>query len=201
MFAYFRGELVASSPGEAVIDVMGVAYLLSISDSTFRRLPAPGREVTLLAHLQVKEDLMQLYGFIDEEERQLFRLLLSITGVGPKLALAILSGLPVQEIQEAIMANVPEKLFGITGVGRKTAGRIILELRDRILKLHEKGAKGKTAVAIPALNVSEDALQALVTLGFSKSSAEEAVTAALQGMEQPRVEEVVRIALQHIRNH
>ena len=99
MFAYFRGELVASSPGEAVIDVMGVAYLLSISDSTFRRLPLPGSEVTLLAHLQVKEDLMQLYGFIDEEERQLFRLLLSITGVGPKLALAILSGLPVQEIQ------------------------------------------------------------------------------------------------------
>ncbi|ANT64207.1 MULTISPECIES: Holliday junction branch migration protein RuvA [Prosthecochloris] len=201
MFAYFRGELVVSSREEAVVDVVGVGYLLSISDSTFRRLPALGSEVTLLAHLQVKEDLMQLYGFIDEEERQLFRLLLSITGVGPKLALAILSGLPVQEIQEAIMANVPEKLFGITGVGRKTAGRIILELRDRILKLHEKGAKGKTAVSMPALDVSEDALQALLTLGFSKSSAEEAVSAALQGMDRPSVEEVVRIALQHIRNH
>ncbi|HED31468.1 MAG TPA: Holliday junction branch migration protein RuvA [Prosthecochloris aestuarii] len=200
MYAYFRGELIAASLEEAVVEVAGVGYRLLISGSTFRRLPSPGARVTLLSHLYVKEDVMQLFGFLEEEERQLFRLLLSISGVGPKLALAILSGLPVEEIQEAIMDNMPEKLVGITGVGKKTAGRIILELRDRILKL-QATRPVKTAASTGPSAFLDDALQALLTLGFSRTLAQQALQKALESRTAGTVEELVRDALQHIRNH
>ncbi len=200
MYAYFRGELISSSRDNAIVDVGGVAYRLLISNSTYRQLPPAGSRVKLLAHLHVKEDVMQLFGFIEEEERQLFLLLLSISGVGPKLALAILSGLPVEDIQEAIMSNKPETLFGITGVGRKTAARIILELRDRILKL-QQNRTGTTVASVSAASLSDDALQALLTLGFSRTSAQQAVARALEAMDNPGVEDLVRESLQHIRNH
>lgn len=198
MFTYFRGELIEASPDDAVIDVSGVGYRLLISATTYHQLPEPGSQVLVLAHLHVKEDLMQLYGFLDEEERQLFRLLLSISGVGPKLALAILSGLQVQEIQEAIVSNMPERLFAISGVGKKTSARIVLELRDRILKLRPPGG------ATPSSRVSEgsmrdDAINALVTLGFSRSVAQKAVSGAQATLKDPQVEDLVRDALFAIR--
>ncbi|MBF0586838.1 Holliday junction branch migration protein RuvA [Prosthecochloris sp. N3] len=200
MYAYFRGELIESSPEEAIVEVAGIAYHFLVSGRTSRELPGPGADVTLLAHLYVKEDLMQLFGFSDEEERQLFRLLLSISGVGPRLALAILSGLDVEEIQEAIMANMPERLVGITGVGKKTAARIILELRDRILKL-QVHRKVRHASESPGSSLLDDALQALLTLGFSKNAALLAVRKAQETASCSEVEELVREALQHTRNH
>ena len=139
MFAYFRGKLVSVLPEEAIVEVSGIAYRLLISATTSRHLPEPGNEVLLFSHLYVREDALQLYGFSCEEERQLFRLLLLTSGVGPKLALAVLSGLQVQDVHDAILANSPERLYGISGVGKKTAARIILELRDKILKLTPSG--------------------------------------------------------------
>lgn len=199
MFAYFRGKLASLLPEEAVVEVSGIAYQLLISAATFRQLPEQGSEVLLFAHLVVREDLLQLYGFSREEERQLFRLLLLATGVGPKIALALLSGLSVQDIHEAILADSPERLYGITGVGKKTAAKIILDLRDRILKLSPLSAIASSD-GIPSSRLRDDAVNALVTLGFSRIVAQKAVTAIVEQTPQFTVEEVIKAALLSIHN-
>ncbi len=199
MFAYFRGKLASLLPEEVVIEVSGVAYQLLISATTHRQLPEQGSEVLLFAHLVVREDLLQLYGFSREEERQLFRLLLLTSGVGPKLALALLSGLQVQDIHEAILANAPERLYGITGVGKKTAARIILELRDKILKLSPVSAIASPA-RLSSSRLQDDAVNALVTLGFSRITAQKAVVAIVEQTPQLTVEEVIKAALLSIHN-
>ena len=199
MFAYFRGKLVSVLPEEVVIDVSGIAYQLLISATTHRQLPEQGSEVLLFSHLVVREDLLQLYGFSSQEERQLFRLLLLTSGVGPKLALALLSGLEVQDVYEAILANAPERLYGITGVGKKTAARIILELRDKILKLSPVSAVA-SSVQLPSTRLRDDAVNALVTLGFSRIAVQKAVLAILEQTPGLTVEEVIKAALVSIHN-
>jgi holliday junction DNA helicase RuvA len=200
MFAFIRGELITASQDEAVIEASGVGYRLYISAGTSRRLPAPGAQVCLYTHYQVREDAHQLFGFLDQEELQLFRLLLSISGVGPKLAIAVLSGLKVAEIQESIVSNRPEILYGITGVGKKTAARIILELRDKILKI-QPSAPGQGASGVRDLQRSEDAVAALMTLGFAKALAQKAVSGVLESEPDLSVEVVVKSALAAIRNN
>ena len=199
MFAYFRGKLASVLPEEAVIEVSGIAYQLLISATTHRQLPQQGSEVLLFAHLVVREDILQLYGFSREEERQLFRLLLLTSGVGPKLALALLSGLEVPDIYEAILANAPEQLYGITGVGKKTAARIILELRDKILKL-SPGSAVVSPTQLPSTRLRDDAVNALVTLGFSRIAVQKAVVAILEHNSALTVEEVIKAALATIHN-
>ena len=199
MFAYFRGKLVLLLPEEALVEVSGIAYRFLISASTYRQLPEQGSVVLLFSHLSVKEDSLQLYGFSKEEERQLFRLLLLTSGVGPKLALAVLSGLPVQDVHEAILANAPERLYGITGVGKKTAARIILELRDKILKLPAVAASAASPM-LQTTRLREDAVNALVTLGFSRITVQKAVAGILEHNPELTVEEVVKAALLSIRN-
>ncbi len=199
MFAYFRGKLASLLPEEAVIEVSGIAYQFLISATTHRQLPEQGNEVLLFAHLVVREDLLQLYGFSREEERQLFRLLLLTSGVGPKLALALLSGLEVQDVYEAILANAPEQLYGITGVGKKTAARIILELRDKILKL-SPGSLVASPTQLSSTRLRDDAVNALVTLGFSRIAVQKAVVAILEQNSSLTVEEVIKAALATIHN-
>ncbi len=199
MFAYFRGKLASVLPEEVVVEVSGIAYQFLISATTHRQLPEPGCEVLLFSHLVVREDLLQLYGFSKEEERQLFRLLLLTSGVGPKLALALLSGLQVQDIHEAILANSPERLYGITGVGKKTAARIILELRDKILKLSPFSAVASPERLTSTL-LRDDAVNALVTLGFSRIIVQKAVVAILEQNHELTVEEVIKAALVSIHN-
>lgn len=199
MFAYFRGKLVSLLPEEAVVEVSGIGYRFLISASTRRRLPEPGSEVFLYSHLAVREDAFQLYGFSTEEERQLFRLLLLTSGVGPRLGLAVLSGLEVHEVHEAILANSPERLYGISGVGKKTAARIILELRDKILKLSPvSGIAVSGAAESPQLR--DDAVNALVTLGFPRAAVQKAVVAILGQHTGLTVEEVIKSALVSIHN-
>ncbi len=199
MFAYFRGKLVSVLPEEAVVDVAGIAYHFLISATTSRQLPELGRDVVLFSHLYIREGILQLYGFCREEERQLFRLLLLVSGIGPKLALAVLSGLQVQDVHEAILANTPERLYGITGVGKKNAARIILELRDKILKLSP--VSGMPASASLQINrLREDAVNALVTLGFSRITVQKAVVSILEQNTGLTVEEVVKSALVSIHN-
>jgi Holliday junction DNA helicase RuvA len=199
MFAYFRGKLALLLPEEAVVEVSGIAYSFLISASTHRQLPEPGSEVLLFSHLSVREDSFQLYGFSKEEERQLFRLLLLTSGVGPKLALAVLSGLPVQEVHAAILANAPERLYGIAGVGKKTAARIILELRDKILKLPAVGGLA-VSPAHQTTRLRDDAVNALVTLGFSRLTVQKAVVGILEQNPDLTVEDVVKSALVSIHN-
>ena len=199
MFAYFRGKLVSVLPEEAVVEVSGIAYRFLISVTTSRQLPEPGNEALLFSHLHVREDAFQLYGFFSEEERQLFRLLLLVSGVGPKLALAVLSGLQVSAVHEAILANAPEPLYGITGVGKKTAARIILELRDKILKLPQ--VTSASTSSLPQKNqLNEDAVNALATLGFSRLAAQKAVAGILEKRADLTVEELVKSALASIHN-
>jgi Holliday junction DNA helicase RuvA len=199
MFAYFRGRLVSVLPEEAVVDVSGVAYRFLISATTNRHLPEQGSEVLLFSHLYVREDALQLYGFSSEEERQLFRLLILATGVGPKLALAVLSGLRVRDVHEAILANAPDRLYGISGVGKKTAARIILELRDKILKLAPVGGMASPA-SLQTTRLRDDAINALVTLGFSRITVQKAVVTILDQNMGLTVEEVVKSALVSIHN-
>ena len=199
MFAYFRGKLVSVMPEEAVVEVSGIAYQFFISATTSRRLPEPGSDLLLFSHLYVREDALQLYGFSGEDERQLFRLLLLVSGVGPKLALAVLSGLQVQEVHEAILANAPERLYGISGVGKKTAARIILELRDKILKLTPVGTMVSPA-SLQTGRLRDDAINALVTLGFSRPAVQKAVVTILEQQAGLTIEEVVKSALVSIHN-
>ncbi len=199
MFAYFRGKLVSVLSEEAVLEVSGVAFRFLISATTKRQLPEQGGDVLLFSHLYVREDTLQLYGFSREEERQLFRLLLLVSGVGPKLALAILSGMQVQDIHEAILANAPEQLYGISGVGKKTAARIILDLRDKLLKLSP--VQGMVnPVSLQTNRLREDAVNALVTLGFSKLTVQKAVVSILEQNTSLTVEEVIKSALVSIHN-
>lgn len=200
MFAFIRGELIIASLDEAVVEASGIGYRLYISAGTSRRLPPPGDQVCLYTHYQVREDAHQLFGFLDQEELQLFRLLLSISGVGPKLAIAVLSGLSVGEIQEAIVSNRPETLYGISGVGKKTAARIILELRDKILKI-QPASVGDMPPAAPGRQLTEDAIAALMTLGFPKPLAQKAVLGVLEASPGLSVEEVVKSSLIAIRNN
>ena len=200
MFAFIRGELITASQDEAVIEASGIGYRLHISAGTSRRLPAQGEQVCLYTHYQVREDAHLLFGFLDQEELQLFRLLLSISGVGPKLAIAVLSGLKVAQIQEAIVSNRPETLYGITGVGKKTAARIILELRDKILKI-QPSVPGQGVAGGRDLQLSEDAVAALMTLGFPKALAQKAVSGLLEAEPDLSVEVVVKSALAVIRNN
>jgi holliday junction DNA helicase RuvA len=200
MFAFIRGELITASQDEAVIEASGIGYRLHISAGTSRKLPAPGAQVCLYTHYQVREDAHQLFGFPDQEELQLFRLLLSISGVGPKLAIAVLSGLSVAQIQEAIVSNRPETLYGISGVGKKTAARIILELRDKILKI-QPAASGQTGPGRRDLQLAEDAVAALMTLGFARAHAQKAVSGVLDAAPGLSVEETVKSALAAIRNN
>jgi len=199
MFAYFRGRLVSLLPEEAVVEVSGIAYRFLISASTCRQLPETGSEIVLYSHLSVREDAHQLYGFITEAERQMFRLLILTSGVGPKLALAVLSGMQVADVHEAILANTPERLYGITGVGKKTAARIILELRDKILKLSPAGTVSAPAVLLSS-RLRDDAVNALVTLGFSRVTVQKAVDGILDKNSDPSVEEVIKSALVSIHN-
>ncbi len=199
MFAYFRGRLVSVLPEEAIVEVAGIGYRFLISASTLRELPEPGNEVLLYAHLAVREDAHQLYGFFSEEERQMFRLLLLTSGVGPRLALAILSGLQVRDVHQAILANAPEQLYGIPGVGKKTAARVILELRDKILKLPMAGGKS-TPASLQSSRLRDDAVNALVTLGFSRVTVQKAVVALLEQNPELSVEELVKSALLSIHN-
>jgi Holliday junction DNA helicase RuvA len=200
MFAFIRGELVTVSQDEAVVEAAGIGYRLHISATTSRRLPPTGETVCLHTHYQVREDAHLLFGFLDPEELQLFRLLLSITGVGPKLAIAVLSGLTVARIQEAIVSNRPETLYGITGVGKKTAARIILELRDKILKIQPSSPDGPPSAGFAGQS-TEDAVSALMTLGFARAVAQKAVAGVLEAAPGLSVEGVVKSSLAAIRNN
>lgn len=196
MIAHLQGTILAKSPAELVIDVHGVGFQVSIPLSTFEALGAVNAEVTILTHLHVREDAMQLYGFATEAERGLFRSLLSISGIGPKMAQGILSGLRPPELREAIAAGDLHALTSISGVGKKTAERIILELRDSLgpIEIEERAA----APAGAQMKMHTEAMVALMSLGFTRATADQALRAimAQPGGKGLTVEELIKRALQ-----
>jgi Holliday junction DNA helicase RuvA len=200
MIAYLSGKLLAKHATGVIVDVNGVGYEVSIPLSTFYDLAEPGGAVQLSIYTQVREDAIQLFGFKTPRERELFLVLLTVNGVGPKLALAMLSGLSPDELIGAIRAGDVAKLVRLPGVGRKTAERIILELRDKIASLSspeiEAAATASTQPATPADAVREDVLSALVNLGYQRAAAEKAFKQA-QGEDGPAtVQALIRRSLQ-----
>jgi Holliday junction DNA helicase RuvA len=171
MIAHLRGKLLAKHPNQAIVEAGGVGYDVTISVPTFSDLPAAGSEVALHIHTHVREDVIALYGFLRSAEKQLFEKLITVSGIGPKLAITILSGMPADEAVSAIQGNDVGRLTRIPGIGKKTAERMVLELRDK-LPLEAKGA----GTAAPALSaVEEDVLSALMNLGYQRAAAERAL--------------------------
>jgi holliday junction DNA helicase RuvA len=172
MIAHLRGRLLSKHPNQAIVETAGVGYEVTISVPTFSELPAMGGEVALHIHTHVREDALALYGFIRQPEKQVFEKLLSVSGIGPKLAITILSGMPADEMAGAIRNNDVAKLTRIPGIGKKTAERMVLELRDKL----PKETFGE-ATALPHMSpVEEDVLSALVNLGYQRAAAERALT-------------------------
>lgn len=197
MISFLHGKLVAALPTQVTVDVHGVGYDVLIPLSSFDKLPAPGGEVRLLTHLAIREDAHVLYGFATAAERELFRMLINtVSGIGPKIALNVLSGMNPVAFRGAVASGDVKALSSISGVGRKTAERIVVELKDKI------GAAGawEASSAERALSAGgqrlNDAVLALMALGFKQPDAHETVRAA-QAMlgEQATVEELVRAGL------
>jgi Holliday junction DNA helicase RuvA len=192
MIGRLEGVLVEKTPEAVVLDVHGVGYDVRVPLSTFFDLPDEGKIVRLRVHTHVREDAFLLFGFGTELERSLFRLLLGASGVGPKLALAILSGLPVDKLVAALRSGNLAALVGIPGVGKKTAERIVVELRDRVGAI-EVNAEAASA---PRDDASASAESALVNLGYPKAHAEKAVRRALESLpESPPLESLIKEAL------
>jgi Holliday junction DNA helicase RuvA len=197
MISFIRGKLVSALPTQATVDVQGVGYEALIPLSSYEKLPPAGGEVTLLTHLVVREDAHVLYGFVTEEERDLFRLLINtVNGIGPKIALNILSGMSPVAFRGAVVRGEIKALSQISGVGRKTAERIVVELKDKIGAAGEWEAKSAERGLTPAAQKINDAVLALLALGYKQLEAQEAVRAAQATLgEQATVEELVRVCL------
>lgn len=170
MIGRLSGQLAAKHPPQVLVDVQGVGYEVDVPMSTFYNLPAPGERVVLLTHLVVREDAHLLFGFLTAEERATFRQLLKISGVGPRMALAILSGLSVAELAQAVSLQESGRLVKVPGVGKKTAERLLLELKGKL------GVDLPVAAA-PGSDAHADVAQALVALGYSDREAAAAIKA------------------------
>ena len=174
MIAHLRGKLLAKHPNQAIVETAGVGYDVTISVPTFSDLPAAGADVALHIHTHVREDQIALYGFLRPAEKLLFEKLITVSGIGPKLGITILSGMPADEMVGAIRGNDVARLTRIPGIGKKTAERMVLELRDKLPE-----ASAATVHAIPAMNATEeDVLSALLNLGYQRAAAEKALASA-----------------------
>ncbi len=197
MIAHLRGILLEKHPNQAVVEAGGVGYDVMIPISTFAALPEPGAEVRLRIHTHLREDSLSLYGFLTEDEKTLFERLITVSGIGPRLAITVLSGLPIAELFGAIRAGAVERLVRIPGVGKKTAERIVLELRE---KLPPAAAEAATPARPGALSpLEQDVLSALINLGCGAAAAEAAVRKARASGVPEDFEPLFRRALELVR--
>jgi len=191
MIAHLRGRLLAKRPNQAIIETGGVGYDVTVSVPTFLDLPGVGGEVELHVHTHVREDQIALYGFLGLAEKHLFEKLITVSGIGPKLAITILSGMAADEMVGAIRSNDVARLTRIPGIGKKTAERMVLELRD---KLPVQGAEDMKVP--PAMGeVEEDVLSALMNLGYQRATAERALMAVTKNGKEAAFETMFREAL------
>ncbi len=170
MIAHLRGKLIAKHPNQAIVEAGGVGYDVAISVSTFSELPGIGDEVALHIHTHVREDALALFGFLRHDEKQLFEKLIGVSGIGPKLAMTVLSGMPAGAMVAAIRAHDVERLTRIPGIGKKTAERMVLELKDKLAAFGETAARA-------ASPLEEDVVSALCNLGYQRLAAEKAFAA------------------------
>lgn len=199
MYQYLQGTLAEKNPVAVVVDVNGVGFLLQISLSTFSALPALGDRVRLWTHFVVREDAQMLCGFFTEEERELFRMLISVSGIGPKSAMTVLSGVPVEELKRAIAQGSLHVLTAIPGIGKKTAERLVVELREKLVA-EKYPARLSTLAVGDQGRVMEDSLQALVALGYKKNDAKSAIEKTLKDKTAVdlSVEDLIRLSLKNL---
>ena len=208
MYNHFRGLVAHKDAERVVLDVGGTGYELTVARDTAGRLPPPGREATVLAHLVVREDELRLYGFLTEDEREMFRTLISLSGIGPAIAMQALSAMPPVEFFRAVQSQDAAAFKRVKGIGEKTAKRIILELKGAKTRLYAdgdragvepgaspKGSPEESAAAAPQGDVASDAALALRGLGLTEREAADRVARAWPAQPRWTLEELIRFAL------
>jgi len=197
MIAFLRGRVLSKQPNRVVVDVEGIGYDVFVPLSTFYDVGDEGAEVALRTYLHVREDALQLYGFLTELERQVFERLIGISGIGPKLAIAVLSGMDTRDLVAAVQRGDVARLTGIPGIGKKTAERIVLELRDRLTQLVAP-ASGAAPIVSAADRFRADLLSALQNLGYHRQQADKAIDAAVTSAPDATFEQALRGALREL---
>ncbi len=201
MYAFVQGKLYSKNSGEVIVNCSGVGYLINTSLQTFEKLPNVNEDVFLNTYLIVREDSHQLYGFLNTQELELFKLLISISGVGPKVALGILSSVTPSILRDSIIRNDLIKLQKLPGIGKKTAERLVLELKDKIQKVNiQPNDDSSSKSAIGDLTLFDEATSALIALGYNKTLAEKAVKQSENDFKlqtSKTVEVLIRLALKN----
>ena len=199
MIALLTGRLAFKAPTHLALDVQGVGYEVFIPLSTYYNLPNVQDSLTLSIHTHVREDAIQLFGFSMPQEKDAFVLLMSVSGIGPKSALGILSALPVSDLVSAIQSGDVEKLETVPGIGKKSAGRLVLELKDKLTKLHPALTPHDAHIVKGRDDTFDDALSALTNLGYRASDAKEALKAAQQARSGPlTLQDLIRESLKKL---
>jgi len=195
MIGFIRGKLVSKTPPQLVVDVQGVGYEVEAPMTTFYDLPALGSEIQLHTHLVVREDAHILFAFSTESDRMMFRMLIKVNGVGPKLALTILSGQSAEEFHRCIQDNDVQALVRLPGIGKKTAERLIIEMRDRLPDMGDSSESGQSTASNHAVNnPKQEAISALCALGYKPQDASKMVQNIPQ--EDKSCEDIIKLALQ-----
>lgn len=193
MISFVKGKLISKSPTEIVLEVSGIGFHILIPVSTYQVLNEVGLQVEILTYLHVREDILQLYGFFTHKERQVFQALITVSGIGPRTALGILSGLTTDELIHAIHHQDIALISSAPGIGKKTAERLVLELKEK-LDITEETEQGMT-VASDKLRLSEEAVLALIALGFKQSKAQQMVRSEIQKEPDITIEDIIRNSL------
>jgi len=198
MIAFLRGRVHDKQPNRVIVDVEGVGYEVHVPLSTFYEVGGLGSEVALRVYLHVREDALQLYGFLTELERQLFERLIGISGIGPKLAIVVLSGMDTRDLVAAVQRADVARLTGIPGIGKKTAERIVLELKDRLAQIVVPPVPGAAPGAARPDQLRADLLSALLNLGYHRQQADKAIDTTLTSTPDATFETAVRAALREL---
>ncbi len=192
MISYIRGKLIDKNPAFLIVESNGIGYKILITLSSFNTLGNIGEDICILTYLHHREDSVRLFGFVAEEEREIFKMILSVSGIGPKIAQSMLSGIPFEEFKHAVYNNDIKTLTSAPGIGKKTAERLVLELKGKISRiLSEKGGT-EAAASIPA---NRDAVLALISLGFNEAKANREVQKIYEKNPSASVEQIIRKAL------
>ncbi len=195
MIGYLTGKIISKKPTQVLLDVNGVGYIVNISVNTFDKLTEENSTTSLYTYLSVREDALTLYGFYTSSEKELFEILISVNGVGPKLALGILSGINVDEFKNAVTNNNISRLVAIPGIGKKTAERMIVELRDKINKVIVESSSGLSGTTF---TIKDDAVAALIGLGYNQKTAELTTRKLLEQNPSLSIEDLIKESLKKL---
>jgi Holliday junction DNA helicase RuvA len=193
MIGYIHGKIISKKPTKIIVDVNGIGYLINISITTFEKI-ADKEEVSLYTYLNVKEDALDLYGFYSSSEKEMFELLISVSGIGPKSAQSILSGILIDDLKNALISGNVSRLISIPGIGRKTAERLMVELKDKAESVSINGEEKVTGVS----TIRSDAIAALINLGYNQKIAERAVKSILDNKPNISIEELIKDTLTNL---